>query len=77
MKLRILKETVQLQKRYSNEDCLIFQNFSVNTSSLNLSKQFSNRISVIDGLQLEDKDSKEICSLVKENSAPPDNINVL
>ena len=32
---------------------------------LDLSKQFSNRISVIDGLQSEDKVSKEICSLVK------------
>ena len=32
---------------------------------LNLSKQFSNRISVIDGLQSEDKVTKEICSLVK------------
>ena len=32
---------------------------------LNLSKQFSSRISVIDGLQSEDKVSKEICSLVK------------
>ena len=32
---------------------------------LDLSKQFSSRISVIDGLQSEDKVSKEICSLVK------------
>ncbi len=32
---------------------------------LNLSKQFSNRISVIDGHQSEDNVSKEICSLVK------------
>jgi len=32
---------------------------------LDLSKQFSSRISVIDGLQPEDKVSKEICSLVK------------
>ena len=32
---------------------------------LDLSKQFSNRISLIDGLQAEDKVSKEICSLVK------------
>ena len=32
---------------------------------LDLSKRFSNRISVIDGLQSEDKVSKEICSLVK------------
>ena len=32
---------------------------------LDLSKQFSNRISVIDGLQSEDKVSKAICSLVK------------
>ena len=32
---------------------------------LDLSKQFNNRISVIDGLQSEDKVSKEICSLVK------------
>ena len=32
---------------------------------LELSKQFNNRISVIDGLQSEDKVSKEICSLVK------------
>ena len=32
---------------------------------LDLSKQFSNRISVIDGLQSEDKVSKEICSIVK------------
>ena len=32
---------------------------------LDLSKQFSSRISVIDGLQSEDKVSKKICSLVK------------
>ena len=32
---------------------------------LDLSKQFSNRILVIDGHQSEDKVSKEICSLVK------------
>ncbi len=32
---------------------------------LNLSKQFSSRISVIDGHQSEDNVSKEICSLVK------------
>ena len=32
---------------------------------LNLSKQFSNRISVIDGHQSENNVSKEICSLVK------------
>ena len=32
---------------------------------LDLSKRFSSRISVIDGLQSEDKVSKEICSLVK------------
>ena len=32
---------------------------------LDLSKQFSNRISVIDGHQSEDNVSKEICSLVK------------
>ena len=32
---------------------------------LELSKQFNNRISVIDGLQSEDKVSEEICSLVK------------
>ncbi len=32
---------------------------------LNLSKQFINRISVIDGHQSEDNVSKEICSLVK------------
>ena len=32
---------------------------------LDLSKQFSSRTSVIDGLQSEDKVSKEICSLVK------------
>ena len=32
---------------------------------LDLSKQFSSRISVIDGLQSEDKVTKEICSLVK------------
>ena len=32
---------------------------------LNLSKQFSNRISVIDGHQSEDNVSKAICSLVK------------
>jgi len=32
---------------------------------LNLSKQFSNRISVIDGHQSEDNVSKEICSLVE------------
>ena len=32
---------------------------------LDLSKQFNNRISVIDGLQSADKVSKEICSLVK------------
>ena len=32
---------------------------------LDLSKQFSNRISVIDGHQSEDKVAKEICSLVK------------
>lgn len=32
---------------------------------IDLSNQFSSRISVIDGLQSEDKVSKEICSLVK------------
>ena len=61
--LRRAKSRESVEERF--EDFGLELQKKMRKGFLNLSKQFNNRISVIDGLQSEDKVSKEICSLVK------------
>lgn len=61
--LRRAKSRKTLEERF--EDFGLELQKKMRKGFLDLSKQFSNRISVIDGHQSEDKVSKEICSLVK------------
>ena len=61
--LRRAKSRKTLEERF--EDFGLELQKKMRKGFLDLSKQFSSRISVIDGLQSEDKVTKEICSLVK------------
>ena len=61
--LRRAKSRETLEERF--EDFGLELQKKMRKGFLDLSKQFSSRISVIDGLQSEDKVTKEICSLVK------------
>ena len=61
--LRRAKSRETVEERF--EDFGLELQKNMRKGFLNLSKQFSNRISVIDGHQSEDNVSKEICSLVK------------
>ena len=61
--LRRAKSRETVEERF--EDFGLELQKNMRKGFLNLSKQFSNRISVIDGHQSEDNVSNEICSLVK------------
>ena len=61
--LRRAKSRKTVEERF--EDFGLELQKNMRKGFLDLSKRFSSRISVIDGLQSEDKVSKEICSLVK------------